>query len=411
MTLDLPRLRTPTIARLVPTLDAEHEAILDWLQAEYGWGVTRDASDPAYRLTRLLAVRLVGVRQVVADAMSETSLAYATGAALDHIGATYVGLARQATEADDVYRRRLAAAPARYAVGLSGPWYESIAEGVAQVSDARVVGAAAPGEAAGATPGAVTIYVRASRTARAAGGTPRYPDGRPDAPLLTAVRAAVTAPETRQQTDRVFVRAGTQRLYDISVKLTVFAEPDSSLVVASATSRLRDLVAVADQLGGAMSRTLIAGAAVDPAVVEAATITLTEVTAVRHARLTIGSGDATVLLTSTTVGAAGNGLVTVEFADPDAASQAIDVTLISKAIRVRLATDATGAITSTAAEIVAALNADADAATHITAALPLGSPGAGVAAAAAAATADVEAIAGQDASALWLRTLSVEAST
>ena len=37
MTLDLPRLRTPTIARLVPTLDEEHEAILDWLQAEYGW--------------------------------------------------------------------------------------------------------------------------------------------------------------------------------------------------------------------------------------------------------------------------------------------------------------------------------------------------------------------------------------
>ncbi|SDU77607.1 M14 family metallopeptidase [Jiangella alkaliphila] len=49
--------------------------------------------------------------------------------------------------------------------------------------------------------------------------------------------------------------------------------------------------------------------------------------------------------------------VTVELADPRAASQPLTVSVAGDAVRAQLATDATGAISSTAAQVVAALNA------------------------------------------------------
>ena len=140
----------------------------------------------------LVAGREVLLRQAVSDAMAQTSLAYADGENLDQIGATYYALERLTGEPDAAYRQRLAGAFERYAVGLSGPWYESLARGVAGVADARVTSP---------DPGAVTIYLLADETLIADTGAPRYPDGIPNAALLEAVTAVVTAPETRQQTD------------------------------------------------------------------------------------------------------------------------------------------------------------------------------------------------------------------
>jgi hypothetical protein len=54
----------------------------------------------------------------------------------------------------------------------------------------------------------------------------------------------------------------------------------------------------------------------------------------------------------------GNG-ISVEVVNPDTASQPLSVTVDGTAIRVSLATDASGAVTSTAAQVVAALNASA----------------------------------------------------
>ncbi len=157
--IDLSRLQRPELPGLRLTLDAAHAEILQWLETVHGWAVAAGGADPAYRLTRLLAGREVLLRQAVSDAMAQTSLAYATGANLDHLGITYYTLARLPRERDDAYRHRLAGAFERYAVGLSGPWYESLAHGVAGVADARVTSP---------TPGAVTTTAADLVTAWAA---------------------------------------------------------------------------------------------------------------------------------------------------------------------------------------------------------------------------------------------------
>jgi hypothetical protein len=63
-----------------------------------------------------------------------------------------------------------------------------------------------------------------------------------------------------------------------------------------------------------------------------------------------------VLYTANVAGSPGNDL-SVQYVDPGAASQALSVSVVDKAIVVRLATNAGSAITSTAAEVLAAVNA------------------------------------------------------
>jgi flagellar hook protein FlgE len=64
-------------------------------------------------------------------------------------------------------------------------------------------------------------------------------------------------------------------------------------------------------------------------------------------------------LTFTAVNYGGEGQdITVEYLDPGAANQPLSISLTGDAVTVNLATDAGGAITSTAAQIMAALNAD-----------------------------------------------------
>ena len=78
-----------------------------------------------------------------------------------------------------------------------------------------------------------------------------------------------------------------------------------------------------------------------------------------------------VTYTADTEGAAGNS-ITVEYVDPGAASSLLDVTVAGTAITVSLATDARSAISSTANDVMAAVNADVDAAPLVNAALAPG---------------------------------------
>ena len=372
--IDLSRLQRPEVPGLRLTLDAAHAEILQWLETVHGWTVTESAADPAYRLTRLVAGREVLLRQAVSDAMAQTSLAYADGDNLDGIGATYYTLARLEGETDDAYRQRLAGAFERYAVGLSGPWYESVARGVPGVTDARVTSP---------TPGAVTISVLADETLTTDTGEARYPNGIPDPALLDGVTAVVTAPETRQQTDRVTVSAATRVPYDVTVTLTLFAEPDSALVHEAATARLVALAGRAARLGGAISTVLISGATVDPAAVETAAVTLHRVDPAVRARLTLGAGNAAVTLTAATPGAAGS-QITAALVDPGATDQALAVAVNGTALTVTLATDAARALTTTAAALVAAWAASTAATRLATCTLADGSDGTGVLAATSA---------------------------
>jgi Zinc carboxypeptidase/Chitobiase/beta-hexosaminidase C-terminal domain len=77
----------------------------------------------------------------------------------------------------------------------------------------------------------------------------------------------------------------------------------------------------------------------------------------------------TVVLTSKAYGHEGGNSLTAQLVDPGAADAPLGVSVTGNDIRVSLATDSAGAITSTAAQVVAALNADQQFANVATAAL------------------------------------------
>ena len=70
--------------------------------------------------------------------------------------------------------------------------------------------------------------------------------------------------------------------------------------------------------------------------------------------------------------------VTVEFVDPGAINQPLTVTVVGDAVTINLATDGAGAITTTAAELMAAVNADTDASALVTVSTASGNDGSGV---------------------------------
>jgi hypothetical protein len=83
-------------------------------------------------------------------------------------------------------------------------------------------------------------------------------------------------------------------------------------------------------------------------------------------------------LTSRAWGHEGGNLIRAQLKDPGAASQALSVAVSGNDIVVNLATDAAGAVTTTAAQAVAAINASQAASALATASLTRGNAGAGV---------------------------------
>ncbi|MCO1597087.1 M14 family metallopeptidase [Micromonospora sp. RHAY321] len=102
----------------------------------------------------------------------------------------------------------------------------------------------------------------------------------------------------------------------------------------------------------------------------------------RHAQAVLGSANASrVAVDSLAWGHQGGNDISVELVNPGAGNAALAVTVSGKAIRVALGTDGAGAVTSTAAEVVAALNAAAG--SLVKAYTYRGSPGGGAVAPAA----------------------------
>lgn len=96
----------------------------------------------------------------------------------------------------------------------------------------------------------------------------------------------------------------------------------------------------------------------------------------------VGNNNA-ITFTAKTAGTAGNG-IKVQLKDPAAASQALSVSIAGDTIVVSLATSGASAITSTAADIITAVNAHLTAKTLVSAANTGASTGAGVVVAVAA---------------------------
>jgi hypothetical protein len=93
--------------------------------------------------------------------------------------------------------------------------------------------------------------------------------------------------------------------------------------------------------------------------------------------LELGLTNSKIKFTAADAGFAGNG-ISIRLKDPAANTQSLSVTVTGNNIVVNLATDGAGAITSTVATIVTAVNADGTAASLVTAANGTGSNGTGV---------------------------------
>jgi hypothetical protein len=89
-------------------------------------------------------------------------------------------------------------------------------------------------------------------------------------------------------------------------------------------------------------------------------------------------GAQAVILTSRAWGHEGGNDLTAEFVSPGAANSPLTVTMTDNNLRVSLATNATGALTSTAAQVAAAINANPDAFAKLVAQTYRGSAGTGI---------------------------------
>lgn len=93
------------------TIDEITQENIDYLREEEDVDITGGAEDPLYRIVRALAYREKVWRHDKNEADRNKLMAYAEGAAQDHIGVTYHRTPRLEGESNDAYRRRLEIAP------------------------------------------------------------------------------------------------------------------------------------------------------------------------------------------------------------------------------------------------------------------------------------------------------------
>lgn len=195
------------------------------------------------------------LRQRVNEATAANMLALATGSDLDQIAAR-VGLARKIIqqadpktdpptpaiiETDRALRRRVQLHPEKYAAAGPGAAYVGHAlDAHVDVADARAVRPVA---------GTVRVYVKSH-----SGG------GVPDAAVLEAVTAYLSAETRRPLCDTVEVNAGAAKTTDISYRTRFEDGPDKTLVAAKQRADLNDLIAANDGLGAKMALSKIIGA-------------------------------------------------------------------------------------------------------------------------------------------------------
>ena len=222
---DLSRLPPPEVTRQpgFETVLAELTAAFRERWPDYDATVE---SDPARKMLEVFAWRETVLRRQIADAARAVMLAYAGGADLDHLAAL-LAVARHDGESDEALRSRVRGALGAASTAGPSSAYRHHARAVAGVADASV---------SSPTPGTVRVVVLGS----AASGVPA-------APVLAAVRAALSADEVRPLTDTVQVAAAAIVSYDLTASLKVAPGPDAPTVLAAAEASVR---AYAGERGG-----------------------------------------------------------------------------------------------------------------------------------------------------------------
>lgn len=258
MTVDLASLPAPEVVETIifETLVADLKADFIARHPESADVIDLE-SEPVVKLIQTFAYRELLLRARYNDEARALLLAFATGANLDHIGATYYQEARLVVtpadleaippvaavmESDPDYRNRLALKPESWSV--AGPRdafkYHAISAS-GQIKDASVTSPEG---------GTTQIYVL-TRT-----GT-----GIPDAGLLATVTGAVNGETVRPLSEEVIVSAPAIVNYALDIDLTLFAGPSTELVTAAVQAALADYAAANHRLGNDIIKSAIDAAA------------------------------------------------------------------------------------------------------------------------------------------------------
>ncbi len=251
-TVDLSRLTPPVLVEQLG-----YEAILSAMVADVqvrlpSFDATVD-DDPAVKILQVAAYRELLLRRQFQDAALQLLVAYARGAALDHLGAL-VAVTRQTItpanaatgaaaimESDDDFRQRIVLAPEAFSTAGPELAYVALAKGAAgDVLDASAISPA---------PGEVLLSVL-SRTG----------DGTAPASLIATVLAATSARDKRPLGDAVTVQSAQIRNFLITARLVTFSGPDLAVVIANAQARLAAYLIENRRIGRTITRSGIIAA-------------------------------------------------------------------------------------------------------------------------------------------------------
>lgn len=258
-TVDLSSLPAPEIIKPL-----SFEAILESVKADFlerypaAADVIDMESEPVVKLLEEIAYRELLMRARYNDDARALLLPFASGADLDHIGATYYrGEARllltsadpdaippveAVYEGDDAFRYRLSLKPASYSV--AGPrdafrFHALSADG--QVKDASPT-----------TPygGTTEVFI----LSRAGNGTP-------DAALIDTVFAALDDTSIRPLSEEVIVNPAAIVDYAIQIQLTLFPGPSEEVVLQTVSANLAAFADAHHRIGADIIHSAIDAAA------------------------------------------------------------------------------------------------------------------------------------------------------
>lgn len=202
--------------------------------------LSRD-SEPMTKLIQMVAYRSMIRRQEFNDRCRSLLLAYASGSALDHIGATYYATPRLSEESDAAYLERLLLAPDRHSTAGAARSYKYHARSAS--SDVLDVTA----ENAGA--GVVRITVLSAQG-----------NGTASVGLIQTVSNALSPEDVRPLTDTVLVESAAIRTYEIKAVITPASGPDPALVLADSIQRAQVYAARRHRIGLSVVRDAVLAA-------------------------------------------------------------------------------------------------------------------------------------------------------
>ncbi|SON55532.1 baseplate assembly protein [Hartmannibacter diazotrophicus] len=225
------------------------------------------------------------VDQRINEAMSALSLATATGAALDHIAATYYGISRQSTtdgdglvtfESDARFRARIALAPEAFSTAGPEGAYDFHAlelDGLPDLSDVATYS-----EEDGATYSDAVLfadaYSRGQRTTAFAGRAngdpvlapevllvvlPGTDYGAADQALIDRVYDAVTSEEVRPIGDNVRIEAAEVVDYTVEMTVAYAAGADPAPMIAEVEAKIAAYAAKRRRVGFTAERLGLGG--------------------------------------------------------------------------------------------------------------------------------------------------------